>query len=130
MREDPLVRRLGRTAVIVCVATIAGALVLFGAWAAAAVAAGGALIGVSFAALAGGTGALAQLLSGQANAADRTRIVRGAMIRLIGRYALLGLLAYVMIARLRLHPLGLLAGVSSVVVAAFIEAARLLTKKT
>jgi hypothetical protein len=130
VREDPLVRRLGRTAVIVCVATIAGALVLFGARAAAAVAAGGALIGVSFAALAGGTGALAQLLSGQANAADRTRIVRGAMIRLIGRYALLGLLAYVMIARLRLHPLGLLAGVSSVVVAAFIEAARLLTKKT
>ena len=130
MREDPLVRRLGRTAVIVCVATIAGALVLFGARAGAAVAAGGALIGVSFAALAGGTGALAQLLSGQANAADRTRIVRGAMIRLVGRYALLGLLAYVMIARLRLHPLGLLAGVSSVVVAAFIEAARLLTKKT
>ena len=45
------------------------------------------------------------------------------------RYALLALLAYVMIARLRLHPLGLLAGASSVVAAAAIEAGRLLSKK-
>jgi hypothetical protein len=34
-----------------------------------------------------------------------------------------------MIARLRLHPLGLLAGASSVVAAAVIEAGRLLSKK-
>jgi hypothetical protein len=34
-----------------------------------------------------------------------------------------------MIARLRLHPLGLLAGASSVVAAAAIEAGRLLSKK-
>jgi ABC-type glucose/galactose transport system permease subunit len=43
--------------------------------------------------------------------------------------ALLALLAYVMIARLRLHPLGLLAGASSFVAAASIEALRLLMKK-
>jgi hypothetical protein len=35
-----------------------------------------------------------------------------------------------MIARLRLHPLGLLAGVSSVVAAASVEAFRLLLKKS
>jgi hypothetical protein len=39
-------------------------------------------------------------------------------------------LAYVMIARLSLHPIGLLAGASSVVVAASIEAVRLLLKKS
>ena len=46
------------------------------------------------------------------------------------RYALLGLLAYVMIARLRLHPVGLLAGASSVVAAVSVEALRLLMKKS
>jgi len=40
------------------------------------------------------------------------------------RYALLGLLAYVMIARLRLNPVGLLLGASSMVAAAAIEAMR------
>jgi hypothetical protein len=51
-------------------------------------------------------------------------------VLVIGRYALLALLAYVMIARLRLHPLGLLAGASSVVAAAGVEALRLLMKKS
>jgi hypothetical protein len=51
------------------------------------------------------------------------------MVLVLGRYALLALLAYVMIARLRLHPLGLLAGASSFVAAASIEALRLLMKK-
>jgi len=57
------------------------------------------------------------------------RVGRTALI-VIGRYALLALLAYVMIARLRLHPLGLLAGASSVVAAAAIEAGRQITKKS
>ena len=47
-----------------------------------------------------------------------------AVVRLAARYALLALIAYVMIARLRLHPLGLLAGASSVVAAAALEAVR------
>jgi len=52
------------------------------------------------------------------------------MLIVIGRYALLALLAYVMIARLRLHPLGLLAGASSVVAGAGVEALRLIMKKS
>ena len=52
------------------------------------------------------------------------------MAMVVGRYALLALLAYVMIARLRLHPLGLLAGASSVVAAAAVEAFRLIMKKS
>jgi len=35
-----------------------------------------------------------------------------------------------MIARLRLHPIGLLVGASSVAAAAFVEAGRFLVKKT
>ena len=105
----------------------AAALALSGARAALGVLGGGLMIGVSFVALAGGTGALASAVAGRTDA-DRTRLVRAAAIRLVGRYALLGFLAYVMIARLRLHPLGLLAGASSVVAAAFVEAGRLLTK--
>ena len=115
---------------LLCAAMTLAALAFYGVAAAAAVAGGGLLSGVSFAALASGTGGLAALVSGQADAANRSRIVRATIIRLIGRYALLGILAYVMIARLRLPPLGLLAGVSSVVAAAFVEAARLLAKKT
>ncbi len=52
------------------------------------------------------------------------------VMKVFTRYALLVLLAYVMIARLRLHPLGLLAGASSVVAAASVEACRLLLKKS
>ena len=50
---------------------------------------------------------------------------RGGLVRaltmLVGRYALLALIAYVMISRLRLSPLGLLMGVSVIPVAAAIE---------
>ena len=56
----------------------------------------------------------------------RARIV----LQLTGRYALLALLAYVMIVRLRLHPVALLLGASSIVAAVAVEAVRLLVKKS
>ena len=105
------------------------ALAISGVPAAAGVVGGGVLIGVSYFSLAGATRALGDVISGQAGE-NRARVVQATTVRLVGRYALLGVLAYVMIARLRLHPLGLLAGASSVAAAAFIEAVRLLTKKT
>ena len=129
MNDDPLVRRLGRTALVVCAVMTVSAAAWRGFEAAAAVLGGGLLIGVSFVALESGTAALATMMSGAAPR-DRVRVARRAMIRLVGRYALLGLLAYVMIARLRLHPLGLLAGASSVVAAVSVEAFRLLLKKS
>jgi hypothetical protein len=55
-------------------------------------------------------------------------VAAGAVAKLVLRYALLGFLAYVMIARLRLHPMGLLVGASSVTAAAFVEAVRHLAK--
>ena len=127
MQDDPFFRRLGRTAALLCVLMAGVALAVSGVRAALGVLGGGVLIGISFFALASGTAALAAVVSGQAGA-NRSRLVRSATIRLVGRYALLGFLAYVMIARLRLHPLGLLAGASSVVAAAAVEAARHLIK--
>ena len=129
MEEDLWLRRLRRTAALLCALMAAAALPFFGVRAAASVVGGGLLIGVSFFALSSGTSALADVVAGRAGA-NRTQMVRAATIRLAGRYALLGFLAYVMIARLRLHPVGLLAGASSVVAAACVEAVRLLTKKS
>ena len=52
----------------------------------------------------------------------------GIAVKLAGRYALLGLWAYVMIVRLRLHAIGVLIGASSLVAAASFEAVRVLRR--
>ena len=94
-------------------------LVYPGGWrAAAAVLGGGLLSEISFLSIRGGLDDMAA----------RRRGGR-AVLKIAGRYALLGFLAYVMIARLRLPPLGLIAGASSVVAAAGAEALRLIAKK-
>jgi hypothetical protein len=128
VQPDLLLQRLWRTAVVVCLLMGAVALLIFGVSAAAGVLSGGLLIGISFYHLATGTGDLATLLSGSVTRAEKRQIASRAALKLAGRYALLGFLAYVMIARLRLHPLGLLAGASSVAAAAVVEAARFLAK--
>ena len=88
--------------------------------AAAAVVGGGLLIAVSF----------YSIKSGVEDLTVRRSAGR-AVLKVTTRYALLGFLAYVMIARLRLPPLALMAGASSVVAAAVVEAVRLLwTKNT
>lgn len=93
-----------------------------------AVLAGGALIGVSYWTLGSGVSALARARDSES--VPRRPPLTLTIVKVTGRYALLALLAYVMIARLRLHPIGLLAGASSVVVAASVEAFRLLMKKS
>ena len=128
MAADPLLQRLGRTAVVACAVMALAALAGFGISAAAAVLAGGILIGASFYLLGTGAASLTTLISGETPRADRGRIARGVALKLAGRYALLGFLAYVMIARLRLHPVGVLAGASSVAAAAVVEAVRFLNK--
>jgi hypothetical protein len=124
-------RRIERTAVAVCVATTCVAWLASrgGLSIAASVAAGGFLMAVSYITIRSGVGGLVSLLTPGQDPRSRRRNVRRTVLRMAGRYALLALLAYVMIARLRLHPLGLLAGVSSVVAAASIEAIRLQLQK-
>jgi hypothetical protein len=120
-----LLQRLQITAAVCCLAMIAVALVLTKGQIrpALGVLGGGILTGVSLLGIRSGVGGL---VIGAPGARPRLAWM---ILKVTGRYALLALLAYVMIARLRLHPLGLLAGASSVVAAAVIEAGRLLSKK-
>jgi hypothetical protein len=131
MEADPLLRRVERTALVVCGAGAGCALVLARGrpGPALAVLGGGLLIGVSYWTIKGGVSGIAALAAGGGGKAAR-RNFAWTLAKLAGRYALLAVLAYVMIARLRLHPLGLLAGASSVVAAVSVEAARLLMKKS
>jgi hypothetical protein len=121
-----LLHRLQTTAAVCCGVMIVGALVLSRGQLrpALGVLGGGILAGVSLLGIRSGVGGM---VIGTAEN-SRPHVV-WMLIKVAGRYALLALLAYVMIARLRLHPLGLLAGASSVVAAAVIEAGRLLSKK-
>jgi hypothetical protein len=143
VQVDALLKRVERTAVVVCAVMAVAALLLTGGriLPVLAVLAGGLLASVSYRMIVASAGALAGTLAppggapppASASAATSSKerpspVLTGA--RVAGRYALLGLLAYVMIARLRLPPLGLLAGASSVVAAVSIEAIRFLLKKT
>ena len=83
----------------------------------AAVLGGGILIATSFLSIRGGV----EDIAGRRRAG-------GAVLKVAGRYALLAFLAYVMIARLRLPPLGLIAGASSIVAASLVEALRFVWK--
>ena len=141
MQADPSLRRVERTAVLACLVMAAVALLLpvGGVRAALAVLGGGLISAVSYGTIHVAVTALATGLaggragesSGEAPEAEPTAPRPSWMLVKVGlRYALLALLAYVMIARLRLHPVGLLAGVSSVVAAVSIEALRLLLKKS
>jgi hypothetical protein len=137
VERDQTLRRVERNAFFICAAMTAAACfvqprpaVAFG------VVGGGLLVGVSYWSLKSSVTALVDVLAGVGNAnrtaedSARPRAnLRREVVKLTLRYALLGLLAYVMIARLRLHPWGLLAGASSVVAGVSLEAVRLVMKK-
>lgn len=134
MHADPWLRRIERTSIAACLVMAAGALMIArGApGPALGVIGGGLLIAVSYRTIASGVNRLVDTLGQQQDAAPAGRAaprLAWTVAILALRYALLAVLAYVMIARLRLHPLGLLAGASSVVAAASVEALRLLLKK-
>ncbi len=93
-----------------------------------AVIGGGLIAAVSYLAIQSGVVALVDRLVAS-DAPPRRPALRWTVTKLTLRYALLGFGAYVMIARLRLPPLGLLAGASSIVAAVAVEAVRLLIMK-
>jgi|EndMetStandDraft_3_1072993.scaffolds.fasta_scaffold118406_2 ATP synthase I subunit len=128
---DPFFRRMTWSAVLFCLGAAGLALLLTGNWrVAAGVLGGGALVGVSLLAIRSSVDAMiAVMTAGDPDDKARAqRRARGAVFRLVGRYALLAAMAYVMIARLRLHPIGLLIGASSLVASAALEAGRVLTR--
>jgi hypothetical protein len=129
---DALLRRVELSACIICMFFAAIALVVARGrpGPALAVIAGGFLVGVSYYTIKSSADAIVASSARGADAARvRRRFVR-TVARIALRYALLAFLAYVMIARLRLHPLGLIAGASSVVAAVSIEGLRVLVKKS
>jgi hypothetical protein len=133
---DATLRRVERNALLVCaVLTTVACFVPPRPAVALGVLGGGVLVGISYWSLKGGVTALVEAIAagstGRAtdDAAARRANMRRELVKLTLRYALLALLAYVMIARLRLHPWGLLAGASSVVAGVSLEAVRLVMKK-
>lgn len=106
---------------MVVVATVAGTLIGGLAWG-GGILSGGVLAAVSYWAIRSSVDALVSTMGGGPSAArpGTARLV----LTLLGRHALLAIVAYVIIVRLRLHPVGVLVGASAVVVAAAREAIR------
>ena len=132
MDSDDLLRRFERTAAVAAavMALVALALPRGGPLAAAAVVGGWLLTETALRSIRAGVDAFARGLTAAAIDDRRGKPgFAGTIAKVAGRYALLAFLAYVMIARLRLPLLGLMAGASSAVAAASIEAVRLLAKK-
>jgi hypothetical protein len=155
---DPVLRRLEREALVCCAALAIVALVIRGGRpdVALGVLGGGLLTGLSYWTIKAAVTGLVRAITpagreadagvtakadddhgGTSTAVDRPGSAGGTgpgmawlAFRIAGRYALLILTAYVMIARLRLHPVGLLMGASSFVAAAGIEAVRALAGAT
>lgn len=115
MTPDAVLARIARKAVVISALFAAAALMLSGLNAAVGVVGGASLTLMSFLLLRRGSARLA----GPGAAPSRG----GVMWLILARYALLALAAYVMVARLRLHPIGLVAGASSMVAALALEAA-------
>ena len=113
--RDPFLRRFERDAIVACAALATAALVWpgGGAWGAASVAGGGLLAATSYRFIKGGVDAVA---------AGGTR--PAPLVKYFTRYGILAVAADVKLARFRLHPVGLLAGVSSLAVATGVAAAR------
>jgi hypothetical protein len=125
---DPSLRRVQRDSAVIVLAAAAVALVVEGGRPAGAlgVLAGAGLMGLSYAAINGGVTALlkraATASPGERRSKDR---VAWLLARFIGRYLVIGIVAWAVLVPLRVHPLGLFAGVTAPVVAIGIEAVRL-----
>jgi hypothetical protein len=118
---DPRLRQFERSAlwvfaILVVVATATGG----GVRAILGVVGGALLVAVSYRAIHAGVDAVA--LAGRTKNTRRSTIWR--LVKFITRFAMLGLIAYVMMVRLRAHPVWMLLGASSLVAAAALEAVR------
>ena len=125
METDPLLRRLERDALVACALLTMAALV----WRrgqpdfALAVGGGGLLAAISYRGIKGGIDAMVGRTGlEEAESGPPPRV--WALVKFFTRYAILALAAYVMLARLRLHPVGVFVGASSLIMAAAVEAIR------
>lgn len=142
--SERLLKQFERDAVVACLAMAAIALVAERGRpdGAAGVLAGGALTAISYRAIKGGVDVVLAVLpktavrTGDGGAEDRgdgtesgPALSTGRRVSLalkfFGRYALLAVGAYVMLACFRVHPVGLLAGATALFVAAAVQVMRL-----
>ena len=121
---DPMLRRMERGAITACLAMAAAAWVIAHGRVDAplGVLGGGLLVLISYKGIKGGIDALVGAVSeGGAGGGQRTAI---GLVKFFTRYAILAAVAYVIMARLRLPPVAVCAGASSLVVAVTFEAVR------
>ena len=117
--DAAMLARVERRAGLIAAAAMVIAWPLWGIAVSLSVAGGALLITTSYWAIKRGVSGLTSAVVEGADARGRTR---RSLIILVGRYALLALIAYVMISRLRLSPIGVLVGVSVLPAAVMLEA--------
>jgi ATP synthase I chain len=118
---DALLRRIERRSLASCAVLMAIAAVAGGFAAALAVAVGGLIVGVSYRGVRARVDAMVGAGSDTPRRASSSAL---GLAKFIIRFAMLGGIAYVMMVRLRAHPVWVLAGASSLVVAVGLEAIR------
>ena len=150
---DPSLHRIGRDSVVACLAMAVVALIVRGGRldGALGVIGGGLLIAFSYSAIRDGVDAIVEAAGRRVSDAPgaeveglrpdeadtppiatvrRRRPRIWVVVKLFARYALLAAGAYVMLIVLHLHPVGLVAGVSSIFIATLVEAVRLARRPT
>ena len=114
---DPALRRIERDSVIACAAlAVAAGIVTRGVEAPLGVLGGGALVAISYRGIKAGISTV--------GVGGGSRSVAIGLVKFFTRYAILALAAYVIMARLRLPPVAVFAGASSLVIAVMVEALR------
>ena len=128
VEPDARLRRLERRALWVsALMIVAAALSGGGLRAVLGVAAGTAIVAMSYTAIRAGVDAMVMSMATSGASASRATTSWAALWRLvkfITRFAILGLIAYVMMVRLRAHPGWMLAGASSLVAAVALDVVR------
>lgn len=128
---DASLRRVQRDSAVIAAAATALALILQRGRpeGALGVVAGAAIMGISYAAIKGGVTALLRraAAASQTGPGERLSHARVAWIlaKFLGRYLVVGTVAWAVLVPLRSHPIGLFAGVTVPVLAIGIEAVRL-----
>ena len=123
--RDPFLRRIERDAVVACLAMAAVGAVMW--WGEPdipfGVLAGGLLVTLSYRGIKSGIDAVVRR-------ARVGRAARWALVKFFTRYAIVAAAAYVVLVRVRLHPAAVVAGASSLVIAAAAEAVRTARNRT
>jgi len=117
-----MIERIARDTALICgLLTLSAGLVMRDWSIALGVAAGGALIALAFWAI---HGTVAALIRAQSEGETPPKRPGFQLVKFFTRHVMLGLAAYVMMMRLRVDPVAMLVGVSSLGAAAAVEAVR------